>query len=235
MRRARKLLLTVSTAAALCCGLAGTAAAGPAPTLGSGSLGGPPDQHFGWGSVRPNLIAFAPDPDTVITNVHWSSWGGPHAVGYGFANYIWPGWGFGHFKPYRAEVVAYGLSTCGGAPAYTQVAWFFPKFGQTFKPWRGLWNLCTGAYHDHRPKIKPVHCGSESVSGPRAVARNITAGGGASCVIARRLLGAHRLMRSLSRPTRTHFAGWWCGAGDVTTKPVYYACQRGNTLTISAL
>ena len=81
---------------------------------------------MGFGTVRPAEISFGGDPTGVLTGVTWQSWGGAQATGTGTSTYVAPGQTVAQGTQETATVVASGLGTCKGAPAYQQVVWYFP-------------------------------------------------------------------------------------------------------------
>jgi hypothetical protein len=85
----------------------------------------------GFGAVRPAEISLGGDPTGILTGITWQSWGGAQATGTGTGTYVAPGQTVAQGTPETATVVAYGLGTCKGAPAYQQVVWYFPQHGQT--------------------------------------------------------------------------------------------------------
>ena len=225
----QRLLSAVLISAVMYSALAATAFARPAPILGlSGAV---TQDGTGFGVVRPSEINYGGDPTSYATKINWSSWGGRRAIGHGIANWVWPGFSIvPGATPVRAEIVAYDLGTCEGAPAYQHVAWFWPSRGQTFRPYRFATNLCTGKLPSGPiPREKTNRCGREQIGRPVAEARDIKAEGGAGCGTARRFLATHRLMGTLTTTTKAHIGRWWCGAESNGNTPALYACSRGNT------
>lgn len=107
---------------------AGTGGGVP-PTLGvAGAFGA---NGVGFGAVRPTEISLGGDPTGILTGISWQSWGGAQATGTGTSTYVAPGQSVAQGTQETATVVASGLGTCKGAPAYQQVVWYFPQNGQT--------------------------------------------------------------------------------------------------------
>jgi hypothetical protein len=104
-------------------------AAGAPPTLGRASAFGP--SAAGFGQVRPSEISLGGDPTGMVNGISWQSWGGAQATGTGTGTYVGPGQTVAQGSSEPADVVASGLGTCGGVPAYQQVTWYFPTEGQT--------------------------------------------------------------------------------------------------------
>jgi hypothetical protein len=104
-------------------------ASGAPPTLGLASAFGP--SSAGFGQVRPSEISLGGDPTGMVSGISWQSWGGARASGTGTGTYVGPGQTAAQGSPEPADVVASGLGTCGGAPAYQQVTWYFPTEGQS--------------------------------------------------------------------------------------------------------
>jgi hypothetical protein len=107
----------------------GGAASGATPTLGVAGAFGP--SAAGFGQVRPPEISLGGDPTGILVGITWQSWGGSSATGTGTSTYVGPGQTVAQGTNEAATVVAYDLGTCGGAPAYQQVTWYFPEQGQT--------------------------------------------------------------------------------------------------------
>jgi hypothetical protein len=106
-----------------------SSAGGPEPTLGAAGAFGP--NGVGFGTVRPEEISLGGDPTGILTGITWQSWGGAQATGTGTSTYVAPGQTVAQGTQEAATVVAYGLGTCKGAPAYQQVVWYFAQHGQT--------------------------------------------------------------------------------------------------------
>jgi len=111
--------------------------ADPDPVLGQ--VWGP--NQRGYGTVRPAAIDHGSHATTVVTNISWSSWGGPQATGTGTALWVPPGQPNSAGVNQPANIVAYNLGTCNGKPAYRTVKWYFPGKGETFNPSGGE-NIC---------------------------------------------------------------------------------------------
>lgn len=105
------------------------APAGPSPTLGVASVWGA--SAVGFGQVRPAEISLGGDPTGVLTGISWLSWGGSTAVGTGTSTYVQPGQAAAQGVRVQATVEAFNLGTCGGAPAYKSVKWYFPEEGES--------------------------------------------------------------------------------------------------------
>src|SRR5579872_2840325 len=48
----------------------------------------------GWGTVRPSRIFNGGDPSGLVTQIHWTSWGGSVAVGHGLNSIFAPQGGY---------------------------------------------------------------------------------------------------------------------------------------------
>jgi hypothetical protein len=108
---------------------ASTAASAAAPTLGvAGAFG---SGGIGFGQVRPTEISLGGDPTGTLSGIAWQSWGASQATGTGTGIYVGPDQTVAQGTQETATVLASGLGTCGGAPAYQQVTWYFPQQGQT--------------------------------------------------------------------------------------------------------
>jgi len=115
-----------------------SASADQEPTLGTGTA-----TTRGYGTVRPPEINGGGDPSGVVTNISWSSWGGPQATGTGNGWWVPPGVAIAGGVRQPANIVAYNLGTCNGKPTYQSVAWYFPGKGESFTPTRAQ-NICIG-------------------------------------------------------------------------------------------
>jgi hypothetical protein len=120
---------TTTTAAGASSTTTTGASSGAQPTLGvAGAFGA---NGVGFGAVRPTEISLGGDPTGILTGITWQSWGGASATGSGTSTYVAPGQTTAQGTQQTATVVASGLGTCKGAPAYQQVVWYFPQDGQT--------------------------------------------------------------------------------------------------------
>lgn len=132
--------VTVAIALAASTLAAPSASADPQPTLGRvwGS------HQVGYGTVRPATVDNGGASATgVVSNISWSSWGGPQATGTGTAIWVPPGRPNAEGVKKPATIVAFNLGDCNGRPAYRAVKWYFPGQGESFNPGTGL-NICTG-------------------------------------------------------------------------------------------
>jgi hypothetical protein len=87
--------------------------------------------YFGNGKVRPKLISVSGEGATrEVAKIVWKSWGEKTATGVGTGCVLKKTGIDANCRVTRATVVAYGLGTCGGKPAYLEVAWYFPSLGQ---------------------------------------------------------------------------------------------------------
>jgi hypothetical protein len=109
------------------------------PVLGSKQFSEP--YGAGFGHPEPEVIFNGGDPSGEVSEIHWHSWGGPIAIGYG-RNPIFRPQG-GYFRKLgRVELRANKLSICAGVPAYTRLEIRAPK-----RPGAklGQWMLWSGA------------------------------------------------------------------------------------------
>jgi hypothetical protein len=102
-----------------------------------------------WGSnqkglaeATPTGVDFGGDATGVVTGITWADWGQPTATGQGTAVYVAPDQANADGTEQPATVVATGLGTCKGVPAYTQLWWFFPGKGGAGS---AHFDACTGA------------------------------------------------------------------------------------------
>ena len=99
----------------------------------------------GWGTSEPAEIFNGGDPSGLITEVHWSSWGGAQANGFGKNPIFKPQGGY-YRRPVTIKLRASALGRCAGKAAYTRLSVREPrKPGGPLGPWRswsGAANIC---------------------------------------------------------------------------------------------
>jgi len=204
-----------------------SAAAASAPTLGL-------RQRFaeGFGRVRPRTVSYGGDPTSLVVRVHWHSWGGARAWGTGVADWVWPGWcvACGSVE-LRATVVAFGLSRCGGHPAYTHVEWYFPSRGMTFSPRLGTENACHPASSSHVPEPPHARCAPVRIAGGYVNKLQVF-GYGVRCPAARRVIPQLSLLSHYRHNARFHVGRWWCGS-ELSMQPGRippqdFSCEAGD-------
>lgn len=134
----------------LVCALSGvlavTTASGAARVvLGSAAFAGPNGE--GWGTAKPTKIFNGGDPSGLVTRIHWTSWGGSSAIGYGLNAIFKPHGGYySHLA--QIELRAHGLSRCSstGPRAYTQLSFRVPSYPGGplggWMSWSGAKNIC---------------------------------------------------------------------------------------------
>ena len=81
-----------------------------------------PDHGIGWGTPRPKTIFNGGDPSGYVGKIHWTTWGGKVAIGYGLNPVFKPGGGY-YATPARIELKALDIGRCytGGPRAYTKL------------------------------------------------------------------------------------------------------------------
>jgi hypothetical protein len=142
------------TTALLAAGLAmtgGQAASGAASlvVLGSPAFAGPMGE--GWGTVRPARIFNGGDPSGLVTEIHWVSWEGKTATGFGL-NFIFKPRGGYYSQPVIIELRASGLGRCspGGPPAYSHLSVRSPARPEgplgPWTSWSGAKTLCQSGF-----------------------------------------------------------------------------------------
>jgi hypothetical protein len=101
----------------------------------------------GYGHAKPRTIFNGGDPTGLVKKIHWTSWGGPQAIGSGTGFWVGPHQvvAQGHFEK-GAKVVLFQLGRCHGKSAYDAIEWFFPSRGQRFSSGTYI-NACTGKYY----------------------------------------------------------------------------------------
>jgi hypothetical protein len=109
------------------------------PVLGSKQFSEP--YGAGFGHPEPEVIFNGGDPSGEVSEIHWRSWGGPSAIGYGRNPIFRPQGGY-YRKLARVELRANKLGKCAGKPAYTRLEIRAPK-----RPGAklGQWVLWSGA------------------------------------------------------------------------------------------
>jgi hypothetical protein len=109
------------------------------PVLGSKQFSDP--YGAGFGHSEPEVIFNGGDPSGEVSEIHWRSWGGPIAIGYGRNPIFRPQGGY-YRKLGRVELRANKLGKCVGKPAYTRLEIRAPK-----RPGAklGQWVLWSGA------------------------------------------------------------------------------------------
>lgn len=103
----------------------------------------------GWGTSEPAEIFNGGDPSGLITDVHWRSWGGAEAIGFGRNPIFKPHGGY-YARPVRIKLRASAIGTCGGRRAYTRLSFREPKrpggpLGP-WLPWSGASSICVAPY-----------------------------------------------------------------------------------------
>ncbi|MGD0452657.1 MAG: hypothetical protein ABSB69_03610 [Solirubrobacteraceae bacterium] len=108
-------------------------------------LAGPwaPDQE-GYGHVEPVTVFNGGDPTGLVKHIEWLTWRGPRAVGVGSGFYVAPNQITAEGHRAAAVIVAFKLGSCHSRLAYDAVQWYFPEYGEHFKPDQTGYKLCTG-------------------------------------------------------------------------------------------
>jgi hypothetical protein len=107
------------------------------PILGSKAFAQP--FGAGFGHAEPKVIFNGGDPSGEVSQIHWQSWGGPMAIGYGRNPIFRPGGGY--FRTLaRVELRATKLGTCNDHVAYTRLEIRAPRHpGGHLTGWQ-LWS-----------------------------------------------------------------------------------------------
>jgi hypothetical protein len=210
-------LLVFSAAAGAC---VPCAAAGLIPVLGH--PWGPYQE--GYGEPHPTRIFNGGDPTGLVRDIRWQGWGNSTAIGYGISTYVWPGTGVAANGPVPgARVVAFHLGSCRGRPSYNAVEWYFPRYGESFDPYRYI-NTCTGAYVGVTPHESP--CPAVPLAHGR-VARNVTVIH-MRCTSARRLIASAPVARYLRSGGRFVLRDFRCGSNGLGLGTALFECQHGQ-------
>lgn len=97
-------------------------------------------QYEGYGSVEPTTIQNGVGPTSYASSIAWESWGGAEATGVGDSSYTASAPATA--VPAQATIVAYDPGTCDGHYAYRDLTYYFPEYGQTFRPTDPGWVVC---------------------------------------------------------------------------------------------
>jgi hypothetical protein len=90
----------------------------------------------GWGTERPETIFNGGDLSGLISDVHWSSWGGAVARGHGRHSLFKPSGGY-YRHPVVAQLKAKRIGACEGRRAYLKLLVRQPRRpGGPLGPWR---------------------------------------------------------------------------------------------------
>jgi hypothetical protein len=227
LRETSKTLVGIHWAAATCPPQAAAGTGGAtrsAPVLG-GHPSTPPGQE-GFGQVRPATVSRGGDPTSLISAIHWRSWGGARAVGSGRSTYVWPGTIVADNPPVGATIVAFQLGTCHGRPSYNAVAWYFPQYGQSFDPDDYI-PTCPGAApgrHGHPPTTRDC----PDVRLPDGSVASDVSTYDLACPDAVKLIGSGRF-RPYLQGGRWMQDGFRCGTdGPDGGGSTFLSCGRGN-------
>jgi len=197
------------------------AATAAAPQLGRASSAA----QIGFGRVRPKTISLGGDPTGLVQHIRWTSWGGTRAIGYGDAEYDWPGTAVANngFTS-GARVVAFNLGSCHGHRSYNALEWYFPKYEQAFNQ-HEYTNTCTGAFVGV-PKV--ISCPNVRLAAGAGTATFINVSG-MSCETASQLITEAPVAQYLTTGGRFTQSGFRCGtegAGELGS--AIFSCQKGT-------
>jgi hypothetical protein len=150
IRRLAALLLVALTASAAIAAEASAeeiTPAEPIPVLGAKAFATP--YGAGFGKAEPEVIFNGGDPSGEVSEIHWTGWGNPIAIGYGKNPIFKPHGGY-YRKPARIELRANKLGKCGTRAAYTRLEIRAPKhpggkLGKWFS-WAGAKTICKPPY-----------------------------------------------------------------------------------------
>ncbi len=142
----KRIALILAAIAALAVPAVASAEAEPmsaVPVLGSKQFSEP--YGAGFGHPEPEVIFNGGDPSGEVSEIHWRSWGGQVAIGYGRNPIFRPHGGY-YRRLGRVELRANKLSRCAGKPAYTRLEIRAPrhpggKLGQ-WVLWSGAKTIC---------------------------------------------------------------------------------------------
>jgi hypothetical protein len=110
----------------------------------------------GWGTAQPAKIFNGGDPSGLVTQIHWTHWGGKAAIGHGLNAIFKPHGGY-YRQLVHIELRAYDLGRCSshGPRAYTRLSGREPSrpggpLGKWFS-WSGSKTICRLSL----PHLKP--------------------------------------------------------------------------------
>jgi hypothetical protein len=90
----------------------------------------------GWGAAEPRELFNGGDPAGDLEHIHWQSWGGPTAIGWGRTWTFKPQGGY-YNRPVRVELRAASIGECAGHRAYRHLSVRHPnRPGGKLGPWR---------------------------------------------------------------------------------------------------
>jgi hypothetical protein len=118
----------------------------------------------GWGSAHPDTIFNGGDLSGLISNVYWSSWGGPVAHGRGRHSLFKPRGGY-YRHPVVAQLKAVRIGDCEGRSAYLKLLIREPRRpGGALRPWHswsGPQTICEpyGSYLSFSPRAPAAPTG----------------------------------------------------------------------------
>lgn len=183
----------------------------------------------GYGHVAPSQLFFGGDPTSLVTGISWTSWGNAQATGQGTGDYVWPGESVaaGSIQT-PAQIVAWDLGDCAGHTAYLRVEWFFPQYGESFSPDRGIPLCNTGSMTPPASQ----DCGATDIQSPAGYATDVQATG-LDCATALQIVAESPAIEYLySGPSRFQTAGMNCGTEgydpNLAPPPTIYGCAWGS-------
>lgn len=99
--------------------IAAPAIAGAKLVIGSKKYAAP--IGTGWGTAEPRKLFNGGDPAGDLEHIHWKSWGGPTAIGWGRTWVFKPQGGY-YNRPVRVELRAGDVGDCAGHRAYRHLS-----------------------------------------------------------------------------------------------------------------
>jgi hypothetical protein len=123
-------------------------AAGASSTVVLGSATFPGQGAEGWGTARPRRFYNGGDRSGLVNEIHWTTWGGKTAIGYGLNAIFKPHGGY-YPQPVLIEIRASGLGKCSatGPLAYTHLSVRGPERPEgpwrSWRAWSEAPNICS--------------------------------------------------------------------------------------------
>ncbi len=180
--------------------------------------------QVGYGQVRPARIFNGGDPTGEVEHIRWTGWGAGRAIGVGDAEYVWPGTAVAdNGFTSGARVVAFHLGRCRGHLSYNAIEWFFPKYGQSFRPHTYI-DSCSGRYAGQ--SLSLGQCGDAPLAGHAGTAREVQVSH-MGCAAARAVIVRIDPASYLAHGGRFIQDGYRCGTvGASGGSSALFACER---------
>ncbi|HXP98554.1 MAG TPA: hypothetical protein VN845_00650 [Solirubrobacteraceae bacterium] len=178
----------------------------------------------GFGRAHPSVISYGGDPTSVVSHINWTKWGVGEAVGVGRSDWVWPGTCTGCNPQVAVRVIAFHLGTCRGYLSYNALEWYFPQYGETFKP-GDYTNTCTHTAVEREPPPPPVKCPDATLAGEGTATEMSVQG--MSCTSASQLI-AESPAGPFATEQRWQESGFSCGTEGAAIGSNVVECALGE-------